>query len=213
MEHWFASIPLVAEGGPIMLVLYGLSLIAVAVVLERSMALRPERVLPEAWAQGILEAVDRDGLGGLGRGVGWPNVAAASALRRLIEAEADSAVALRDLAEMLADRERQGLERGLGLLALGAALAPLLGLLGTVTGMILTFRTIAEIGVGDPKLLAGGIYQALYTTAVGLAVAIPLTVVHRALRARCERLLDDMADFLESVGRAGGMGRPGHALS
>ena len=200
MPGWLNQIPLVAEGGPLMLVLYALSLVAMAVALERAVALRSERILPPEWADGILDVVEREGLSALGRGVGWPTVPAASALGRLLESDIRGAVELRDVAELLADRER-----GLGLLGLGAALAPLLGLLGTVTGMILTFRAIADVGVGDPKLMAGGIYQALYTTAVGLSVAIPTTVAHRALKSRTERRLAEIADFVEEVGRRGGL--------
>lgn len=205
MPVWLNQIPLVAEGGPLMLVLYVLSLVALAVALERVVALRSERILPLEWAEGILDVVGREGLGALGRGVGWPTVPAASALGRLLESNVHGAVELRDVAELLADRERRSLERGLGLLGLGAALAPLLGLLGTVTGMILTFRAIADVGVGDPKLMAGGIYQALYTTAVGLSVAIPATVAHRTLKARADLRLGEIADFVEEVGRRGGL--------
>lgn len=205
MPAWLTTIPLVAEGGPLMLVLYALSLVALAVALERAVSLRGERILPPDWAAGILDVVERQGIAALGRGVGWPNVPAASALARMLESEVRGTVELRDVAELLAERERPSLERGLGLLGLGAALAPLLGLLGTVTGMILTFRAIADIGVGDPKLLAGGIYQALYTTAVGLAIAIPATVAHRSLKARAEQRLTEIADFVEMVGRRGGL--------
>lgn len=86
-------------------------------------------------------------------------------------------------------RETPRLERGLTLLKLVATVAPLLGLLGTVTGMIATFQSITLLGTGDPKLMAGGISQALVTTVLGLCVAIPLLFCHSLLAARSRRLL------------------------
>ncbi|MET4162335.1 biopolymer transport protein ExbB [Marinobacterium sp. MBR-111] len=86
-------------------------------------------------------------------------------------------------------KEAPILERGLTLLKLVAAVAPLLGLLGTVTGMIGTFQSITLFGTGDPKLMAGGISQALMTTVLGLCVAIPLLFCHSLLAARSRRLL------------------------
>lgn len=86
-------------------------------------------------------------------------------------------------------KEAPMLERGLTLLKLIAAVAPLLGLLGTVTGMIGTFQSITLFGTGDPKLMAGGISQALMTTVLGLCVAIPLLFCHSLLAARSRRLL------------------------
>ena len=73
-----------------------------------------------------------------------------------------------------------------------AAVAPLLGLLGTVTGMIQTFDVITEFGTSDPKLLSGGIAVALVTTELGLIVAIPLLLLGSLLNGWAERLKDDM---------------------
>ncbi len=75
-------------------------------------------------------------------------------------------------------QESPKLEFGLNLLKLGAAIAPLLGLLGTVTGMIKTFQAMMIYGAGDPQLMAGGISEALVTTMLGLIAAIPLLVLH-----------------------------------
>ena len=81
------------------------------------------------------------------------------------------------------------LKRGLGTIKLLASIAPLLGLLGTVTGMIITFQSITLFGTGDPKLMAGGISQALVTTALGLIVAIPLVFLHNFLSGRANELI------------------------
>lgn len=80
------------------------------------------------------------------------------------------------------------LERGQPLVKLLAAVAPLLGLLGTVTGMIVTFQAITVFGTGDPQLMAGGISQALVTTVLGLITAVPLLFAHTALAGRSRHL-------------------------
>ena len=84
------------------------------------------------------------------------------------------------------------LERGVTFVALIAALAPLLGLLGTVTGMISTFDVITIFGNSDPKLLSGGISVALVTTELGLVTAIPLLFLHFLLTRRIDAIADDM---------------------
>ncbi|MEN8179744.1 MAG: MotA/TolQ/ExbB proton channel family protein [Pseudomonadota bacterium] len=81
-------------------------------------------------------------------------------------------------------KELPRLERGLSILKTLAIIAPLLGLLGTVTGMIQTFQSITLFGTGDPKLMAGGISQALVTTVLGLMAAIPLTFLHALVSSR-----------------------------
>ncbi|MAM56663.1 MAG: flagellar motor protein MotA [Salinicola sp.] len=88
---------------------------------------------------------------------------------------------------MLAEQPR--LERGQPIVKLIAAVAPLLGLLGTVTGMIVTFQSITVFGTGDPQLMAGGISQALVTTVLGLITAVPLLFVNTALNSRSRRLI------------------------
>ena len=96
--------------------------------------------------------------------------------------------------------EMPALERGNGVIKLLAATSPLLGLLGTVTGMILTFQAISLFGTGDPKLMAGGISQALMTTVLGLVVAIPLLFSHSIVaymsRSMIQRLDEQCAGVL-----------------
>ena len=86
-------------------------------------------------------------------------------------------------------KEVPRLQRGLSILKILAVIAPLLGLLGTVTGMIQTFQSITLFGTGDPKLMAGGISQALITTVLGLMAAIPLTFLHAIVSARSKALV------------------------
>ena len=86
-------------------------------------------------------------------------------------------------------KEMPQLRRGLGILALLAAIAPLLGLLGTVTGIIETFQSITLFGTGDPRVMSGGISQALVTTVMGLVAAIPLLLLHSFLSTKSNRLI------------------------
>ncbi len=91
-------------------------------------------------------------------------------------------------------RELPQVQRGIAILAVLGAVAPLLGLLGTVTGMIDTFRVITLFGTSDPKLMSGGISEALVTTELGLIVAIPIMLFHTGLSRRSDHLIGDMEE-------------------
>jgi len=86
-------------------------------------------------------------------------------------------------------KERPNIEAGLNLLKVISMVAPLMGLLGTVTGMIITFQMITLFGAGDPKAMAGGISQALITTVLGLVVAIPTVLMHTLVNGKAQRIL------------------------
>jgi biopolymer transport protein ExbB len=86
-------------------------------------------------------------------------------------------------------KEKPSIESGLSLLKIISAVAPLLGLLGTVTGMIITFQAITIFGAGDPKAMAGGISGALVTTVLGLVVAIPVVLMHTFVNGRAKKVL------------------------
>ncbi len=98
--------------------------------------------------------------------------------------------------------ESAGLEKHLGAISVIATLLPMLGLLGTVVGMIIAFNAIALHGTGDPKILANGISQALITTEAGLVASIPIIYLHQILSARVEllvRKLDEYATHLTHI--------------
>ena len=86
-------------------------------------------------------------------------------------------------------RETAPLESGLSFIKVLYVVAPLLGLLGTVVGMIATFQMITLFGTGDPRMMAGGISTALVTTVLGLVVAIPLTLLHSFLQGKSKSLI------------------------
>ena len=91
-------------------------------------------------------------------------------------------------------KEMPRLERFLPTLGVLAAIAPLLGLLGTVTGMINTFQVITAVGTGDPRMMSGGISEALLTTQFGLTVAIPIMIIHHFLERRVDKIVGDMEE-------------------
>lgn len=104
----------------------------------------------------------------------------------------------KSIKEMLLTEVPQ-LDKHLNTLAVLAAAAPLLGLLGTVTGMIRMFEAITKFGTGDPKLLAGGISEALITTEVGLSIAIPLLLIHNFLRNRRNKIQANMERYAMQI--------------
>ena len=161
------------------------------------------------------------GMGALGAGLGLWRLALLQLVRRRVQAQLKDAEARGDnplgrvfgafdehrhlpvealglrLDEAVL-RETPALERWQGIVKVFAALAPLLGLLGTVVGMIITFQQLTLFGTGDPKLMAGGISQALMTTVLGLIVAIPLLLLHSALASVSRGLVDLLEE--QSVG-------------
>ena len=115
-------------------------------------------------------------------------------LGRIMNVAVDNKSATFDLLERKLDeavmRETPPLERYLGIIKVIAGVAPLMGLLGTVVGMIRTFQTITLFGSGDPKLMADGISQALVTTVEGLVVAIPLVFLHALMSDQSRELIE-----------------------
>lgn len=97
-----------------------------------------------------------------------------------------------DILEQVLIDESIKLERNMSLLSVVAAIAPMLGLIGTVTGMISTFHAITVFGSGDPGMMAGGISEALTTTMLGLTVAVPVMLVNTLLSRRAENIMDSL---------------------
>ena len=89
-------------------------------------------------------------------------------------------------------RESSKLESLVWLVRIVSVVAPLMGLLGTVTGMIRTFQSITLFGAGDPRMMAGGISEALVTTMLGRVTAIPLVLLHAALANNTKKIVDTL---------------------
>lgn len=177
------------KGGPIMIPLVILSVLGLAVAIEKFITLRPSRVIqPEVI--GCIESLRTAGDIPLAIKIcERHNSPFANIVRTGLE-EADEPLPLiRQVMEDTGRREVKRLERYLVVLETVAAASPLLGLLGTVLGMIQVFSVISISGVGQAGLLSGGIAQALITTAFGLAIGIPALIAYNFLDSRVEGMV------------------------
>lgn len=185
------------QGGMVMWILLGFSIVIVATALERYVVLRRARGEMGPLMAGLEEAL-------------WRRRSTSTALRICEDAPGAVAVVARaglerfdrtaerveKAIERRAAAELRRLNRRLGLLTSMAVAAPLLGFLGTVVGMMLSFEALAQFGQANPTLVADGINHALTTTAAGLAVALPAQLSYNFLAAR----IDQIAGEMETVG-------------
>ena len=183
---------IVKAGGIVMVPLILCSILAAAITLERLWTLRSQRVVPEELVDKVWRWVEN-------RTLSDKQILALqqhSPLGRVLAA--GLANRHRDRSLMIEAIEDAGrhvaheLERYLNALGTIAAISPLLGLLGTVTGMIRPLNAITVAGVGNPAAMASGIAEALITTAAGLIIAIPALVAYRYLRGRVDGHVIDM---------------------
>lgn len=183
---------IVKSGGIMMVPIILCSIIAAAIILERLWTLQQGRVVPPELTEKV-----------------WRWVETGQLQEKHILALRQNSPLGKILAAGLANRHRDRgimkeaiedtgrhviheLERYLNALATIASISPLLGLLGTVFGMIQSFNAVSAVGVGDPAPLAGGIAEALITTAAGLLVAIPAVIGYRYLRGKVDGLVIEM---------------------
>jgi biopolymer transport protein ExbB len=183
---------IVRAGGPFMWPIIICSVALVGIVLERLWTLQRKRVLPQDLIKKVSDLAERNQVNA-----------------KVIEALEKNSPLGRILAAALANRHRgreimmervedvgrhvvHELERFVNSVGTIASISPLLGLLGTVTGIIRAFNAVMLGGMGDPRMLAGGISEALVCTAAGLTVAIPAYVAHRYLRGKVERIVFEM---------------------
>ena len=195
---------IVRAGGPFMVPIILCSIIAAGILFERLWTLQRKRVLPQELIKRVNDLTAQN-----------------QVTPKVIEALEKNSPLGRVLAAALANKDRgraimmervedtgrhvvHELERFLNSLGTIASISPLLGLLGTVSGIINSFKAVMLGGMGDPRMLAGGISEALVTTAGGLAVAIPSFIAYRYLRGKVERIVIDMekiaVKFADSLG-------------
>ncbi len=165
------------------------SVLAFTIVVERLWTLREKKITPPHLVEQILKLHQKNAIGSEAIEKLYNN----SPLGRILSAGLRNMHGKREvMKESIEEEGRQvalSLERFLNTLGTIASITPLLGLLGTVIGMIKVFAVITSLGVGDPKILADGISEALITTAAGLSVAIPAVMFYRYLRGRVDELL------------------------
>jgi len=166
------------KGGPVMWPLLVLSVLAVVVLVWRWLALRAATRNSESLMEALRERLEaRDPMGAVAACDAHPGSVAnivKAALLRLGRPKDEIELALQDASA----HELMVLERGLPVLATVAMIAPLLGFLGTVTGMINSFDALAAVGLNNPAAVASGISEALITTAAGLIIAIPVQMAY-----------------------------------
>jgi biopolymer transport protein ExbB len=183
---------IIRAGGGFMWPIILCSVAAVAIILERLWALQSNRVIPKDLGPKVWTWIEADQLTDkLIEAIGKNSPLGQLLAIGLINRNKPRAL----LVERLQDGGRHvvhDLERFLNSLGTIAAVSPLLGLLGTVAGIIHAFNAITANGIGDPRVLAGGIGEALITTAAGLSVAIPSLIAYRYLRGKVERLVVSM---------------------
>ena len=185
---------LVKAGGWLMWPIIVCSIIAMAIVIERLWVYRPRKVLPANLVAQIWQLHQSKQL----TAALVATVRNGSLLGRTLAAGLVNRNHPREvMKEAIEEEGRQvvhELERYLNTLGTIANISPLLGLLGTVIGMIKVFTAITSSGVGNPAVLAGGISEALITTAAGLSVAIPAVIFHRYLSGRVDRIVMRMEE-------------------
>ncbi|EAU54984.1 MotA/TolQ/ExbB proton channel family protein [Mariprofundus ferrooxydans] len=182
-------IEFIQQGGTVMYFLLATSILSLTIIFERAWSLRRSVVIPLNVVNQVETSV-RDG--DVKSAMTFCQHHNTAMSRILWVALANRGVNRSVMKEILEESGRQEvahLERFVGVLGVVAAIAPLLGLLGTVIGMIEVFQQISLVGVGKADVLAGGISKALNTTAFGLVVAIPSMVAYRYYESRVDRFV------------------------
>lgn len=183
---------LIKSGGILIWPLLLCSVISLAIIGERFWSLQKKRIIPEdlvktVWEWNRTGFLDAQHIETLRRSSPLGRILAAGLMNRKRDREV-----MKESIEEVGRHVAHDLERFLNTLGTIASISPLLGLLGTVIGMIKVFAVITTQGVGDPGVLAEGISEALITTAVGLTVAIPSLMFYRYFRGRVDELVVTM---------------------
>lgn len=181
-------------GGPVMIPIALCSVIALAAFFERIVALRSSRVVPRGFVVKIIELLRQDRFDDALIACRKGESAIARVLEVAIQVRGAPRTNIKERLEEVGRREAADLERFIPVVGTIASISPLLGLLGTVGGMIATFAVIQDQGLGNVDQLAGGISQALITTFAGLSVGIPALIANRFLLGRVDRLAIDLED-------------------
>ncbi len=184
----------ISQGGIIIYVLLGLSIITVTLIFERSWSLRRSIVVPIKDVADIESYVRAGQVDAAIIACEKNNTAMHRILWAALKNRGVKRSVMKEILEEIGRQEVAHLDRYIGALGVIAAISPLLGLLGTVVGMIEVFQVIALEGVGKADVLAGGISKALNTTAAGLTVAIPALVAYRMFEAKVNRFVIEIEE-------------------
>jgi biopolymer transport protein ExbB len=183
---------LIKAGGWVMVPILACAVLTLAIVLERFWSLRRRSVIPPELGQEVREWAARGKLDPAHLEALRQNSPLGELLASALEARSKPREQIKDRLEDVGRHLAHEMERFLNTLGTIAGVAPLLGLLGTVFGMIRMFLGILSSGIGDASRLAGGIGEALVTTAAGLCVAIPALMLYRYFRGRVNEYVVEM---------------------
>jgi len=187
------------QGGLVMYPLLLCSVLSLGIALERAISLKRNRVIRPEIVSVIENISGPEDIGMAVSVCGRFEGAFASVMRSGLD---NRELSPEEIRESILDQGRQemgALQKGLVVLETVAAVSPLLGLLGTVLGMIRVFREISEVGVGQGNLLAGGISEAILTTAAGLFVAIPSLVLYNYYSSKAESLILEIEKYSNAL--------------
>ena len=192
------------QGGPLMWAILGASVVGVAMFLERLWALQPSKVLPRAFVDRVRALVSKrklsEALVLCEENRSHAAALIAAALRAHMAGK--DRAGIKELVDEAGTREVADLERNVELVGTVATVSPLLGLLGTVVGMIQVFKNFVEAyqqGHVGPDTFAAGIWQALITTAYGLIVVVPMLLFHKFLQGINDRWIVSMEEEVMGV--------------
>ena len=181
------------RGGALMIPIALASLVGLTVFLERWCATRREAAVPRGLFRALTSLIEDEEYAQARALAQDQDSALAHVVLGALRHRGRSRGHLKETLEETIEQELAILERRTSALSVVATITPLLGLLGTVTGMIKVFRDVAGHVDPDISILAGGIWEALITTAAGLTVAIPAFALHRLLLSRIDRIAADLA--------------------
>ncbi len=170
------------------------------IFIERWWFFRQRNVLPAAWASECLQAIDEGKKFVTVRFVSTNGSVGGRFGGALLQAAEGDPATRRERLEDVGRQIGRRLERGIDWLSTLAAVSPLLGLTGTILGMIQVFQRITVAGAGDAQVLAGGIWMALITTVLGLMVAIPALILRQILIGRLEARITELEGFAAALG-------------
>ncbi len=182
------------RGGKVMWVIFAASVIGCAFAAERLLAIRRGAQIPGRLMADLRDAMVSGGVAAGRRVVDGDRSAMGKVMFALLSRSGATRRELETAVDDESSRILYDLRANLRPIGVIASIAPLLGLLGTVFGLIAAFRQAAELGMDDPRNFAAGIYEALYTTAFGLVVAIPLLIVYHMLRNHADNIMRDVEE-------------------
>ena len=190
---------IIQKGGILIYPIIGLSVISLAVFLERLFTLRTSNFIPKIFMEKLQLFISNNSMDEARALCDVQPCAVGNIIAQILDNLHVPVSRITEIAEEAGRAEARKLERFLPTLQTIANIAPLMGLLGTVFGMIKTFAVIAQQGVGNAQALSGGISEALFTTAAGLSVAIPTVVFYHIIRHRSEKITGEMEKAVSQI--------------